>query len=194
MYVCTKRINGIWFGVACEDQAVLAMNFGGDEEALLRGISQSLKINVPLPLVHPSPLAEEAILVMKEIFDGRTTTENLPLNMDRLPNYRQRVLRTVRRIPAGYVASYGGVSDAIGGGARAVGNAMASNPFAPIVPCHRVVTSNLGLGGYGGSLRVKFELLSRERHGYAEPRNISVETGLLKVFPVEAVLRKLQKL
>jgi methylated-DNA-[protein]-cysteine S-methyltransferase len=193
MYVCTKRIDGTWFGVACEGQRVLATNFGWDEGNLLRGISQSLKLKEPLPTLQPSVLAEEALFSMKEIYDGRSTTANLSLNMDRLPAYTQRVLRTVRRVPVGYVASYGGVADAAGGGARAVGNAMASNPFAPIVPCHRVVTANLGLGGYGGSLRVKFELLNREKRGYPKPESISAESGILKVFPVETVFRRLQK-
>ena len=102
------------------------------------------------------------------------------------------MLRTVSQIPVGYVASYSGVAHAVGGGARAVGNVMANNPFAPIVPCHRVVTSGLGLGGYGGGLQVKFEFLKREKRGYAEKRHVAVDDKVLNVFPVELVLEKVE--
>jgi alkylated DNA nucleotide flippase Atl1 len=85
------------------------------------------------------------------------------------------------------------VATAVGGGARAVGNVMANNPFAPVVPCHRVVTSNLGLGGYGGGLQVKYEFLKREQQGFAEPKEILIDGQELRVFPVEFVLQKLKK-
>jgi hypothetical protein len=71
---------------------------------------------------------------------------------------------------------------------------MANNAFAPIVPCHRVVTSSLGLGGYGGGgLRVKYEFLKREKRGYNEPSEVLAEGQVLKVFPVEFVLQKLDR-
>lgn len=68
---------------------------------------------------------------------------------------------------------------------------MASNPFAPIVPCHRVVKSDFTLGGYGGGLKVKLELLSKEKRGFSEPKEIDVNGQLLQVFPVEYSLRNL---
>ena len=71
------------------------------------------------------------------------------------------MLNATAQIPLGYVASYGSIAKAAGGGPRAVGNVMAANPFAPIVPCHRVVKSDLTIGGYGGGLKVKFELIRK---------------------------------
>jgi alkylated DNA nucleotide flippase Atl1 len=68
---------------------------------------------------------------------------------------------------------------------------MASNPFAPIVPCHRVVKTDLKLGGYGGGLRVKVELLSREKRGFSHSKQVQVDGGSLKVFPAEYVLNSL---
>jgi hypothetical protein len=70
---------------------------------------------------------------------------------------------------------------------------MATNCFAPLVPCHRVVTASLGLGGYGGGLRTKYEFLKREKRGFKEEKQISLEGGILRVFPVEFVLRKFEK-
>jgi O-6-methylguanine DNA methyltransferase len=108
-----------------------------------------------------------------------------------LPQYTQKVLKATTHIPLGYVASYGGIAKAVGGGARAVGNVMASNSFVPLIPCHRVVKSDLSLGGYGGGLKVKVELLRLEMQGFSEPKMVSVDGGALRVWPVEQVLNRL---
>jgi hypothetical protein len=70
---------------------------------------------------------------------------------------------------------------------------MALNPFPLIVPCHRVVCSDFTLGGYGGGLDVKHNILSREKRGYTAKREISVNGEKLQVFPVELVLSKTRK-
>lgn len=68
--------------------------------------------------------------------------------------FQQRVYRAVSRIPEGKVATYRGVADFIGCGApRAVGQALKVNPYAPQVPCHRVIATNLTLGGFQGELK-----------------------------------------
>ncbi len=66
-------------------------------------------------------------------------------------------------IPAGRVRTYGWVARKIGhpNAARAVGNALKKNPLAPMVPCHRVISSN-GIGGYSGGLEKKRRLLEKE--------------------------------
>jgi len=70
---------------------------------------------------------------------------------------------------------------------------MAMNPFAPIVPCHRVVSSDFTLGGYGGGLKAKLAFLNREKRGYTVEREIPVGDKKLRVFPVEFVLKNLEK-
>ena len=194
MDICVNNIGGVWFGVACEMQKVVATCFGGDEKEILKNLQQIAQFKGPLQTpLKPSTFAEKTLSLMRSIYEGKHTSEDVPLSMEQLPAYTQRILRTVSRIPIGYVSSYGGVAKAAGGGARAVGNAMACNPFAPLVPCHRVVTSDLGLGGYSGNLRVKLELLERERQGFTEAQEILVEGGgVLRVFPVEAVLKKFE--
>ena len=74
------------------------------------------------------------------------------------------MLRAARRLPHGEVASYGGLARAIGRprAARAVGNALGRNPVAIVVPCHRVIRSDGSLGGYGGGIERKVELLRLE--------------------------------
>ncbi len=68
--------------------------------------------------------------------------------------FEQRVYDAARRIPRGRVTTYGLLARAIRcGSPRAVGQALACNPFAPVVPCHRVIASDLTLGGFMGNTR-----------------------------------------
>ncbi|MBK9921635.1 MAG: MGMT family protein [Elusimicrobia bacterium] len=68
------------------------------------------------------------------------------------PAFYQAVWKACAEIPAGEVRTYGWLAARIGrpGAARAVGTALGANPFAPVVPCHRVVRSDGGMGGYSG--------------------------------------------
>ena len=85
--------------------------------------------------------------------------------MIKLTIFENNVYRTVLRIPFGQTRSYLWVACKIGrpGAVRAVGNALKKNPFAPYVPCHRVIASDGSLGGYSGGLVKKKGLLERER-------------------------------
>lgn len=80
-------------------------------------------------------------------------------------DFQRKVLTTLRkRIGPGKTISYGELAEAVGhpGAARAVGTAMARNPVPIVVPCHRVLASGGGLGGYGGGLEMKKALLRLE--------------------------------
>lgn len=81
-----------------------------------------------------------------------------------VPNdFDLRVLGIVAEIPRGEVRTYKEVAESLGGRAwRAVGSAMARNPFPLVIPCHRVVRSDLNLGNYGGGVEMKRELLKKE--------------------------------
>jgi len=83
-------------------------------------------------------------------------------------DFQQRVWQALRGIPYGETRSYGSVAGQVGlprGGARAVGQANARNPVPIIVPCHRVVASDGGLGGFSSGLDHKRRLLRLERGG-----------------------------
>jgi methylated-DNA-[protein]-cysteine S-methyltransferase len=78
-------------------------------------------------------------------------------------NFNQKVWALCARVPAGFVVSYGDIARALGSQAyRAVGNALNKNPYAPAVPCHRVVGSNGSLTGFAGGLAKKRALLEAE--------------------------------
>lgn len=104
-------------------------------------------------------------------FAGARPGPEPALDLRRGTALQQRIWHAVRRIPSGQTRTYGAVARALGRArlARAVGQAMARNPVAPFVPCHRVVACN-GLGGYGGGLVLKRRLLELEQgrqHGPA---------------------------
>jgi methylated-DNA-[protein]-cysteine S-methyltransferase len=82
--------------------------------------------------------------------------------------FQARVYEAVSMIPKGKVSTYKLIAEYIGTRAyRAVGNALRRNPFAPGVPCHRVIATDLTIGGFGGKrtgeeIEKKIELLTRE--------------------------------
>ena len=82
----------------------------------------------------------------------------------RLTPFKQAVYRAVSQIPKGRTRSYQWVARRIGRprAVRAVGNALHGNPFAPLVPCHRVVRSDGSLGGFAQGLEAKRRLLASE--------------------------------
>jgi len=86
-----------------------------------------------------------------------------------LTAFEWRVLKATLKIPLGETRSYAWVAKEIGApkAVRAVGQALHKNPFAPLIPCHRVIKENGVLGGYAGGRKKKEMLLALER-GVAE--------------------------
>ena len=96
--------------------------------------------------------------------EGRCRSFSAPLDLALLRPFQRAVLIAIGKIPFGETRSYGWVAREIGQpkAARAVGQALHTNPIPIIIPCHRVVASNGGLGGYGGGLQMKVKLLQLE--------------------------------
>ena len=86
------------------------------------------------------------------------------IHLDLCGEFQQRVLRAEHAIPRGRVSTYKLIAAYLGipRGARAVGNALAGNPFPLIVPCHRAIRSDCRPGGYQGGQDMKRSLLSKE--------------------------------
>ena len=96
--------------------------------------------------------------------DGETTLGKLPLDI-RGTVFQRRVWDELRRIPRGETRTYREIARAIGApeAVRAVGSACGANPVALVVPCHRAVRTDGGLGGYAWGLRRKKKLLALEK-------------------------------
>ena len=84
--------------------------------------------------------------------------------LDLCPRFQQKVLRAEHGIPRGRVSTYRRIARYLGNdkGARAIGTALANNPFPIIIPCHRAIRSDGTLGGYQGGLAMKRALLEME--------------------------------
>lgn len=190
----TKNMDDVWFGVACGEKRVYGTAFGISQKVVLKSLLDCVPFDVPFEsFSKPSPFADKVISTVKRAYDGKGVSEDFQLAAEYLSEYNRKVLEVCAKIPIGYVASYGGVAKAAGGSALSVGTVMARNPFAPIIPCHRVVKSDFGLGGYGGGLAAKRKILNREKRRHKTEKEISVGGKKLRIFPVEFVLKKLKK-
>ena len=101
---------------------------------------------------------------LDEYFEGHRRRFDVPVDLSLTKGFSRRVLRAAARIPFGTVATYREVATRAGSprGMRAAGNALGSNPVPIVVPCHRVVYTGGGLGGYTGGLNRKVALLRLE--------------------------------
>jgi methylated-DNA-[protein]-cysteine S-methyltransferase len=99
------------------------------------------------------------------------------LNLAKLTKFSARVLKQTCKISRGKVATYSGLAVKTGspGAARAVGAVMANNPFPLVIPCHRVIRSDGSLGGFGGGIQMKKELLEKEGVVFNEKDCIEVK-------------------
>lgn len=119
----------------------------------------------PVPLIAPreTPVLRETRRQLEAYFAGKLREFDLPLHLEGSP-FRMKVWKELQRIPYGQAISYGELARRIGQptAARAVGSANHNNPIAIIVPCHRVIAADGTIGGYGGGLDCKQQLLALE--------------------------------
>jgi len=105
----------------------------------------------------------EAVRQLREYFAGRRTEFDLPLAPEGT-GFQEKVWRKLQEIPYGKTISYGELARRVGNpkASRAVGSANGKNQIPIVIPCHRVIASDGGLGGFGGGLTVKAKLLDLE--------------------------------
>jgi methylated-DNA-[protein]-cysteine S-methyltransferase len=118
----------------------------------------------PRVLAVPRKL-DEPRRELEQYFVGGRDTFDVPIDWQLTKGFARRVLEATAQIPYGGVSSYREVAELAGSprGFRAAGNALGSNPIPIVVPCHRVLHSGGGLGGYTGGLDRKRTLLAIER-------------------------------
>jgi methylated-DNA-[protein]-cysteine S-methyltransferase len=131
------------------------------------GLSAEDQANELFPDSRISSCAEidKAAVSIKAYLEGENVKFSLKVvDLSLCTKFQRLVLRAQYAIPRGSVSTYGLIATHMGapGGARAVGNVMATNPFPLIVPCHRTVLSNLHLGGFQSGTGMKRALLEKE--------------------------------
>lgn len=162
-------------GIAWNARALTCVQLPEIDEAATR---QRMACRFPaLAEDTPPAFVQEAIAAVTALLAGHPPEprdlSHLPLDMEGLPPFHQRVYELARHIPPGETLTYGQLAHMLGqpGAARAVGQALGANPFAPVVPCHRVLGAQSGSGGFSapGGLATKLKMLEIERARFGAP-------------------------
>ncbi len=153
------------FGIAWSEAGVAGVQLPESREDATRA---RLRRRFPEAREAPPPAdvarAQDGIAAL--LRGERRDLSAIALDMDRVPPFHRRVYEVTRTIPAGATLSYGEVAARAGapGSAPAVGQALGRNPFAILVPCHRVLAAGGRIGGFSasGGVATKLRLLSLE--------------------------------
>lgn len=146
--------------VAASARGVCHVRFGDDVPQLEKGLAEEF----PFAVLGAADARVEAwCRAVARYAEGRSTRLRVPFDVS-ASRFQRRVWDALRAIPRGTTRSYSEIASSLGmpGGARAVARACATNPIAVVVPCHRVVARDGGLGGYRWGVERKRALLERE--------------------------------
>lgn len=151
--------------LAATDEGLVSVVFHATDEIRDKAVERLGSRLGAEPLEAPgSPLLAEPIRQLSAYFAGERHDFELPLDWSLISGFNRQVLRELTTVPYGAVVGYGDLAHRVGqpGAAQAVGMAMGANPLPVVVPCHRVVESDGGIGGFGGGVETKRLLLALE--------------------------------
>jgi methylated-DNA-[protein]-cysteine S-methyltransferase len=150
-------VGAIW--AVQSNKGLMRLNFPCEEKKLLSDVAKHTETE---PEYRPSKL-DELDSWLTKYFKGENSPYKEKFDL-RGTAFQNKVWRTLFKVPYGKLISYGHLAKKIGKpkASRAVGNAVGENPLAIVIPCHRVVRGNGGIGGFGGGLPVKRILLNVE--------------------------------
>ncbi len=148
-----------WAGIGIENGAISAIELPTSREAAQDAMIR-LGADEPADGAGAAPLVD----LVRRAVEGEDVNANRRVRLSAGTPFQRSVWETVRSIPHGDTISYAELANRVGkpGAARAVGQALGANPIPLLIPCHRVVASDGGLGGFGGGLPMKRELLRQE--------------------------------
>jgi methylated-DNA-[protein]-cysteine S-methyltransferase len=154
-----------WCGIAWSERGVVGVQLPEARELETR--SRLLRRFPDAREVMPPPNVGRAIDGIVALLRGEASDLSaVVLDMEGVPLFQRRVYEVARTIPPGATLSYGEIAERLGmpRAAQAVGHALARNPFAIVVPCHRVLAAGGKLGGFSasGGVTTKRRLLSIE--------------------------------
>jgi methylated-DNA-[protein]-cysteine S-methyltransferase len=134
------------------------------ESATGAGVLEELARKISPRILEAPARLDAARRELDEYFEGRRTQFDLPLDWELTRGFTSRVLQATARIAFGSTSTYAEVATQAGSprAVRAAGNALGANPLPVVVPCHRVLRTGGGIGGYTGGLERKEYLLRLE--------------------------------
>ncbi|NOZ24977.1 MAG: methylated-DNA--[protein]-cysteine S-methyltransferase [Nitrospirae bacterium] len=144
----------------------LTYTIKADNGCRLRGVSFCGTGNAPAHLDHAArrcPLPEDIRTQFREYFEGRRKRFDIPLDLLGT-DFEKKVWLALEGIPYGETRTYKWLAERLGTprGVRAVGQALSRNPLPVVLPCHRIIQSDGGLGGYSSGIEIKRRLLDLE--------------------------------
>ena len=150
-------MGSIW--AAISKKGLIRLNLPCSEDKFLNELSTQINDE---PEYRPSKL-DTLSLWLDDYFKGKRSKYSGSFDL-RGTDFQKKVWKTIYKIPYGKLTSYGLLAKAIKKpkASRAVGNAVGQNPITILIPCHRVVWNNGGIGGFGGGLNRKRFLLNVE--------------------------------
>ena len=157
-----------WAGFVVDRKGLLIFVLPEErKEDVLFKIRKELKCN---NLLEDNRGWESLIKKVKEYYTGKKVDfMDCQLNLDNYTNFQKKILQTVKKISYGEIRSYKEAAEAAGypRAYRAVGNTMRNNPLPLIIPCHRVIKSDGGLGGFSGKegIALKRKMIDLESEG-----------------------------
>jgi O-6-methylguanine DNA methyltransferase len=149
--VQTRLLGSIW--IAATDQGICALRFDHDSVEFIAKIAmQVITQEIPNIIHNPDVLRPYRLALIAYLDERIPIPENLPIDLHQLTDFQQQILCLVRELPFGAVTTYGEIAEEIENpnASRAVGQVLRRNPIPIIIPCHRVMSADGTLGGYGG--------------------------------------------
>jgi methylated-DNA-[protein]-cysteine S-methyltransferase len=162
-------------GIAWRERALVGVQLPESSDAATR--ARLLRGLPPLREAEPPAWVQLAIVRIQALLNGlQDDLADIPLDMESVPPFHRRVYEITRAIPPGRTLTYGEVAQRLGdpAAARAVGQALGHNPFAPVVPCHRVLAAHGAAGGFSaeGGVATKLRMLQIEKAQMGSERGL----------------------
>lgn len=154
------KLSPYWIGAVSEKGKLVKISVCYSQKDLCRSLGATLKEQT-----GPSSFLKRLKQDLLSYWQGeRVNFTNYSLKLDGYSPFQRKVWRLTQEIPYGEVRSYKWIAKRLGSkGYRAVGQALARNPFPLIIPCHRVIREDKSLGGFSAGLKIKRKLLRKER-------------------------------
>lgn len=161
----TEVLGPIW--LAATDTGLCTLRFDEDVVKFITNLAKSLDRPHQPNIIHKPEKTTSYLNALQAYCEKKIPIpENLSLDLSALTDFQQQILNFVRGIPFGATTTYGEIADAIQNpnASRAIGQVLRRNPIPIIIPCHRVLSADGTLGGYGGVMgsERKIALLKHE--------------------------------
>lgn len=150
-HIDTELLGCLW--LAATDHGLFAVRFDQDSPQFLANLLLELDLTEQPNILHDQPRLQPYASSLAAYFTAKTPLPpDLPVDLTGQTEFQQDILTRVRNIPQGATLTYGDLADQTNNpnAARAIGQVLRRNPIPVFIPCHRVLSADGTLGGYGG--------------------------------------------